>query len=83
MISPAALAWWRVPCLRQRVVVNLKNDRDLALRGWLSETRGAWLVLRDVDALHVSTPSTRVDGDVVVHRSNVAFIQVLAHGDHQ
>jgi hypothetical protein len=58
------------------VIVNLKSD-DTALRGVLWQSRGAWLVLREVSALKPHAPTTAVDGDVTVHRDNVAFIQVL------
>lgn len=59
------------------MLVNLVSDRDSALRGVLWQSRGPWLVLRDVTALKSGTPPTSVDGDVVIHRANVAFIQVL------
>jgi hypothetical protein len=59
------------------VIVNLQSDSDTALRGVLWQSRGAWLVLREVVMLKVNTPQTPVDGEVVIHRSNVAFIQVL------
>jgi hypothetical protein len=77
-----ALLWWRPPCLLHRVIVNLKADRDVALRGVLFGSRGAWLTLRDVTALRTSGPPAKVDGEVCVHRSNVSFIQVLTDGDH-
>ena len=77
-----ALFWWRPPCLLRRVIVNLKNDHDLALRGVLTGSRGAWLTLGDVDALRAAARPTRIDGEALVHRSNVAFIQVMPHGDH-
>lgn len=78
----AALFWWRPPCLLRRVVVNLKNDRDVAMRGVLFSSRGPWLTLKDCTALRVQGPPAKVDGDVVVHRGNVSFIQVLTDGDH-
>jgi hypothetical protein len=77
-----ALLWWRPPCLLRRVIVNLKDNRDLALRGVLFRSRGAWLCLHAVEALHAQRPAARMDGEVVVHRSNVAFLQVLPDGDH-
>jgi hypothetical protein len=53
------------------------HDPDSALRGVLWQSRGPWLVLKDVTALKVNEPPTLVDGDVVIHRSNVAFLQVF------
>jgi hypothetical protein len=64
-------------------VVNLRSDADVALRGWLARARGGWLELVDVEALRAAGPPQRIDGGVVIHRSNVAFIQVLADGDRQ
>jgi len=59
------------------VIVNLKDDPAAALRGVLWSSRGAWLTLRDVSVLRVGAEPARLDGDVVLHRANVAFIQVL------
>jgi hypothetical protein len=58
------------------VIVNLRSDRDTAIRGVLWQVRGPWFVLRTVDLLSSGTP-TRMDGDVVIHRDNVAFLQVV------
>ena len=70
-------AWWRPPCVLRSVLVNLKHDPESALRGVLWESRGPWFVLRDVTALKPNASPTLVDGDVVIHRDNVAFLQVL------
>lgn len=75
--SLSAVTWWRPPCLLRRVLVNLTTDKDTALRGVLWRTRGPWLVLRQVELLKPQTKPTLMDGDVIVHRSHVAFIQVL------
>lgn len=69
--------WGRPPCLLRSVLVNLVHDNDSALRGVLWESRGPWLVLRDVTAIKPNAVPTPIDGDVVIHRSNVAFIQVF------
>jgi hypothetical protein len=70
--------WWRPPCLLRVVLVTLVSDSDTALRGVLWEARGPWLTLRDVSAIKARTPPLPMDGEVVIHRSNVAFFQVLA-----
>lgn len=72
-----SLAWWKPPCLLRSVLVNMIHDPDAALRGVLWQARGPWLVLRDVTALKTNAPPVAVDGDVVIHRSNVAFLQVF------
>lgn len=71
--------WWnRPPCLLRSVLVNLKHDADSALRGVLWQARGPWLVLRDVTAIKAGAAPTPVDGEVVIHRENVAFLQVFS-----
>lgn len=71
------LLWWRPPCLLRSVIVNLQTSPETALRGVLWQSRGAWLVLREVQVLKANAPSTAVDGEVVIHRAMVTFIQVL------
>lgn len=73
------LLWWRPPCLLRRCIVNLKDDQTTALEGVLWSSRGAWLTLRDVSALKVNGSAKPMDGEVVIHRSNVAFLQVSSN----
>ena len=76
-----ALVWWRPPCLLLRsVILNLRSDREVAFTGVLWRARGAWLTLTNVSAVR-ATGSAPLDGDLVVHRSNVAFLQVLPPGE--
>jgi hypothetical protein len=70
------LMWWRPPCLLRVVIVNLVSD-DTAVRGVLWSSRGPWLTLRDAAVLKPQMEPTPVDGEVIVHRGNVAFVQVL------
>jgi hypothetical protein len=65
------------PCLLRQVIVNLKSDDAVALQGVLWGSRGPWLTLRKVSALRISGGTTPMDGEVVVHRQNVAFLQVV------
>jgi hypothetical protein len=48
----------------------------MAFRAVPWHTRGAWLVLRHVAVVKASA-ATPMDGEVIIHRSNVAFVQVL------
>jgi hypothetical protein len=73
----SALTFWRPPCLLRAVIVNLKDDPTTALKGVLWATRGPWFTLRSASLLKPNVPPTPIDGDVVVHRTNVAFFQVL------
>lgn len=68
---------WRRTAVRKRVVVNLA---DKAFRAVLWAKRGPLLVLRDVTLLEPGRDPQRVDGEVVVERSRVEFVQVLAGG---
>jgi hypothetical protein len=43
----------------------------------LWRSRGAWLVLKDCAMLKPNHEPLPMDGDVVIHRDRIAFIQVL------
>lgn len=59
------------------MIVNLKDDPTTAIKGALWETKGPWLVLRAAALLKPSVEPAPLDGDAVVHTTNVAFLQVL------
>lgn len=61
--------------VRRRVVVNLATGR--AFRGILWAKRGPLLVLRDVTMFEPGVPAVAVDGEAVIERRTVEFIQVL------
>lgn len=65
--------WWRRTAVRKRVVVNLT---DKAFAGVLWAKRGPLLVLRDAVLMQHGAADTPMDGEVVVERSKVEFIQV-------
>ncbi|MFJ9448169.1 hypothetical protein ACIRRH_41095 [Kitasatospora sp. NPDC101235] len=69
--------WWRRTALRRRVVVNLA---DKAFAGVLWAKRGPLLVLRDAELLQAGMPAVTMDGEVVIERARVEFIQVVAGG---
>ena len=64
----------RYPTLR-RVIVNTKTER--AFRGVLWRKRWGYLVLRNAELLKGSGETAPVDGEVVIERGNVDFVQVL------
>lgn len=72
------LLFWRPPCLLRRVIVNLSHDSTEAFEGILWSYRGGWLTLRDVSALKAGQAPAQVNGDVVIHRSNLAYLQVTS-----
>jgi hypothetical protein len=70
------LLWWRQPPRLTEVVVNLKHEPEIVLRGLLVQARGGWLVLRKASTsdAHGTTP---LHGDIYVPRENVSFLQAL------
>lgn len=71
------LCWWRPPCLLRRVIVNFTDDPTEALEGVLWAARGPWLTLRDASGLKASQLPVPVTGEVVIHRSQIKFLQVI------
>jgi len=61
--------------VRARVLVNLLDGK--ALDGVLWARRGRWLVLRDVTLIEPGTPPVKVDGEILVDRGRVDFIQAV------
>lgn len=72
----SALAW-RGVAVRRRVVVNLEGQ---AFSGVLYRVRGPLLVLRDAKLHLPGQEAQAVDGEVVVERSKVEWVQVLNGG---
>jgi hypothetical protein len=71
------LCWWRPPCLVRRVIINFTHDPTEAIEGVLWSYRGRWLTLKDVSALKAGQKPAPMVGDVVLHRSSIAYLQVL------
>lgn len=66
---------WRRTALRRRVLVNLRTDK--AFSGIIWSKRGSLVVLRDAAILESGRPPVAMDGEVVIERSNIDFVQVL------
>lgn len=64
--------------VRRRVVVNPKHGE--VMRGVLWESGPEFLVLKGAELLRPRGEVTPIDGDVVIYRANVAFMQVLPVG---
>lgn len=71
------LCFWRPPCRLRRVIVNLTHTQTEALQGVLWSYRGGWIVLRDASGLTSGQRPTPIDGDVILHISQVAYFQRL------
>lgn len=68
---------WRRTAVRKRVVLNLANK---AFNGILWAKRGPLLVLRDAQLLEAGREPQQVDGEIVIERTQVEFMQVLPGG---
>lgn len=68
---------WRRTAIRKRVVVSLA---DKAFAGVLWAKRGPLLVLRDVTLMQHGAADTPMDGEVIVERARVEFIQAVTGG---
>lgn len=65
------------PCVLRTVIVTPKSDQASAIKGVLWQYRRRWLVLREPVLLRPATPPTPLDGELVMHRDNVAYLQVV------
>lgn len=66
---------WRRAALRRRVLVNLKTDK--ALGGVLFAKHGPIVVLKNAELHEAGRPAVKLDGDVVIERGNIDFVQVF------
>jgi hypothetical protein len=73
----AWLCWWRPPCLLRRVIVNFVHNPEEAIEGVLWAYRGGWVTLRDSAGLRSGREPAKVSGEIVIHRSAIAFLQVV------
>lgn len=79
LVVAAALAGWLTVqnrlAVRRRVMVNLVDGK--AVSGVLWARRGRLLVLKDATLHEPGAEPTTVDGEVLVERHRVDFVQVL------
>lgn len=61
--------------LMRKVIVNCKDGT--AMKGVLWQRRADYLVLRDAELLPQRANPIKVDGEALIFRPDVAFIQVL------
>lgn len=74
---------WFGVVLKRRVVVNLKASGGVpgaAIEGVLLRKTGPLLVLSDCTVYPFEGEPNRADGELVIERSNVDFIQALSRG---
>ena len=68
------LTWWRHPAMRRTVIVNIVGE-NVAIRGVLWDGCGAWTVLKNCAALSDAHEAKPIDGDVVIERARISFLQ--------
>ena len=69
------MSWaWRRNVVRRSVIVNLKSGRTF--RGILWKQAGPLIVLRQAEMLEMGRQPMPVDGEVVIERTEVEFMQV-------
>lgn len=59
----------------RRVIVNQKDGTRF--RGVLWQRRAQWLVVRQAELLPPGSDAIPVDGEVLIFKSDVSFLQVL------
>jgi hypothetical protein len=60
----------------RRSIVNT-TDPHLSFQAVVWSMRGPWITLKDAVILTPEKPPTPVDGEVILHREQVRFFQVL------
>ena len=67
--------YFQAPFYLRSVILNLQSGEALSGAAW--STRGPWITLRNAQLLKAGSVPMPIDGEAIVHRQNVAFIQVL------
>lgn len=65
-----------MPRLRRRCIVTLVGSED-SIEGVLWTRRGQWLVLKDARLLRANGDVHPADGEILIDRGRVGFLQVL------
>lgn len=68
---------WRRSALHRRVLVNLKSGTAVA--GVLYAKRGPLLILKSAELIE-ATRVTKMDGEILIERANVDFVQAFEAG---
>ncbi len=71
------LCWWRHPAMLRSCIVNFTDDPSTAIKGVLWSSRGPWLTFRSSSMLKTGQEPMLIDGEVLIHRDRVLFIEVL------
>lgn len=66
---------WRSVAVSKRVLVSLRSGPSIS--GILIRTRGPLLILASATLHEEGAPAVPLDGEAVIERGHVAFVQVL------
>jgi hypothetical protein len=65
-----------MPRLRRRCIVNLRGSDD-SIEGVLWSRRGRWVLLKDARLLQADGTEHPADGEILIDRDQVNFLQVF------
>lgn len=69
------MPWFRPYPVLERVIVNTRTEK--AFRGLVWRLRRRYLVLREVEMIRPGGETVPVEGEMLIERANVDFIQVV------
>jgi len=68
--------WWRPPYVLRTVILNFRDEASVPIGGVLWSSRGPYLTLKQA-TLDPANQKVALDGDVIVERERLAFVQVV------
>ncbi len=71
-------AFKRLGLVKNKVIINMKSGN--AFEGILWDQAGSLIVLRHARLLSPQSPPVDVDGEVIIERSDIEFIQLTHSG---
>jgi hypothetical protein len=79
LAAAVTVVWWprRHPARLRRILVNFADPGTDAIRGVLRAQAGAWLVVAQAEIVREDGATLRLDGEIIVERAAVLFLQVL------
>jgi hypothetical protein len=68
-----------VPISRRPVLINFVHQEHGAVRGVLFSRRAEYFCLKNAALVQSDGSLVPIDGDVLIHRAQIVFLQVLPH----
>ena len=76
-LGVCAIELWSLPRRRRRCLVNLHDEDGTTIEGVLWARRGVWLVIKDARLIRPTGEVVPADGEVLIDRARISFLQVL------